>query len=184
LLTAPISSQRGHRAFIGASGRSSDWSSDWASASAFFAFSSFARSTRSTTASNAAFSRRTSARSASSCIRSASASSDTACSVNRRRRCSTSSPAWQPASSQPQLASHSGRAHRGRLECPHRGLQPDYQTNQASRLRLPQHDQLPTPYPEPHCGHPTAEISSMNGTNPAEIRRAPLLVQRGRDAVD
>jgi hypothetical protein len=69
------------------------------------------------------------------------------------------------------VASHLGRAHRGRLQRPHRGLQPDHQTNQAGRLRLPQHDQLPAPYPEPHCGHPTAEISSMNGTNPAEIRR-------------
>jgi hypothetical protein len=45
---------------------------------------------------------------------------------------------------------------------------------QAGQLRLAQHDQLPTPYPEPHCGHPAAEISSMNGTNPAEIRRAAL----------
>jgi transposase len=31
---------------------------------------------------------------------------------------------------------------------------------------------IATPYPEPHCNHPIAEISSMNGTNPAEIRRA------------
>jgi transposase len=46
-------------------------------------------------------------------------------------------------------------------KCPHRGLQPDHQANQAGRLRLPQHDQLPAPYPQPHCGHPAAEISSM-----------------------
>jgi hypothetical protein len=39
---------------------------------------------------------------------------------------------------------------------------------------LPQHDQLPTPYPEPHRGHPTAKISSMNGSHPAQIRRANL----------
>src|SRR5215218_9479650 len=81
------------------------------------------------------------------------------------------------------VASHPGRAHRGRLQRPHRGLQPDHQTNQASRLRLPQHDQLPAPYPEPHCGHPTAEISSMNGTNPAEIRKAGFTVETpGRPA--
>ena len=43
---------------------------------------------------------------------------------------------------------------------------------QTNRPRLPQHDQLPAPYPEPHCDHPTAEISSMNRTTPAEIRRA------------
>ena len=70
------------------------------------------------------------------------------------------------------VASHPGRPHRGRLQRPHRRLQPHHQTDQAGRLRLPQHDQLPAPYPEPHCGHPTAEISSMNGTNPAQIRRA------------
>ena len=72
------------------------------------------------------------------------------------------------------VASHPGRAHRGRLQRPHRRVQPDHQTNQTGRLRLPQHDQLPAPYPEPHRGHPTAEISSMNGTNPAQIRRARL----------
>ena len=42
----------------------------------------------------------------------------------------------------------------------------------TSRLRLPQHGQLPAPYPQPHRGHPTAEISSMNGTHPAQVRRA------------
>jgi hypothetical protein len=36
--------------------------------------------------------------------------------------------------------------------------------NQAGRVRLPQHDQLPTPNSEPHCIHPTAIISTMNGT--------------------
>jgi transposase len=51
-------------------------------------------------------------------------------------------------------------------QCPHRGLQPDHQTTQAGRLRIPQHDQLPAPYPEPHCGHPTAEISSMKRDQP------------------
>jgi Transposase len=72
------------------------------------------------------------------------------------------------------VASHPGRPHRGRLQRPHRRLQPHHQANQAGRLRLPQHDQLPAPYPKPHCDHPTAEISSMNRTTPAEIRRALL----------
>ena len=64
------------------------------------------------------------------------------------------------------VASHPRRAHRRRHQRPHRRLQPDHQTNQASRLRLPQHDQLPAPYPEPHRGHPTAEISSMKRDPP------------------
>ena len=60
-----------------------------------------------------------------------------------------------------------------RHQRPHRRLQPDHQTGQTSRLRLPEHDQLPTPYPDPHRGHPTAKISSMNRSHPAQIRRAP-----------
>ena len=67
------------------------------------------------------------------------------------------------------VASHPGRPHRGRLQRPHRRFQPHHQANQAGRLRLPQHDQLPAPYPEPHCSHPTAEISSMNGTSPLKF---------------
>ena len=46
----------------------------------------------------------------------------------------------------------------GRRQRPHRRLQPDHQTGQTRRLRLPQHDQLPTPYPEPHRGHPTDQV--------------------------
>jgi hypothetical protein len=42
-------------------------------------------------------------------------------------------------------------------------------TNQAGRLRIPVHEQLPAPYPQPHRNHPTAKISSMNGTNPAQF---------------
>ena len=72
------------------------------------------------------------------------------------------------------VASHPGRAHRGRHQRPHRRLQPDHQTNQASRLRLPQHDQLPAPYPQPHRGHPTAEISSMNGHTPLKFEEPPM----------
>ena len=71
------------------------------------------------------------------------------------------------------VASHPGRSHRGRLQRPHRGLQPHHQTNQTGRLRLPQHDQLPAPYPEPHCSHPTAKISSMNGTTPLKFEEIP-----------
>ena len=55
----------------------------------------------------------------------------------------------------------------------HRKLGIGRRARRTGLLRLPQHDQLPTPYREPHCGHPTRRISSMNGTNPAEIRRAP-----------
>ena len=67
------------------------------------------------------------------------------------------------------VAGHPGRPHRGRHQRPHRRLQPDHQTNQAGRLRIQQHDQLPAPYPEPHRGHPTAEISSKTGTTPLQI---------------
>ena len=28
---------------------------------------------------------------------------------------------------------------------------------------------VPAPYPEPHCGHPTAQISSTNGTTPLKL---------------
>jgi len=49
--------------------------------------------------------------------------------------------------------------------------------NQAGRLRIPVHEQLPAPYPQPHRSHPTAKISSMNGTNPAQIRRAGFVAE-------
>jgi len=62
------------------------------------------------------------------------------------------------------VARCAGRPHRGPVERPHRRVQPDHQTDQTRRLRLPQPGQLPTPYPQPHRGHPTAKISSMNGT--------------------
>ena len=48
--------------------------------------------------------------------------------------------------------------------------------DQAGRLRLPEHDQLSTSYPQPHRGHPTAEISSMNGTKPRLSLKSPLTV--------
>jgi transposase len=37
-----------------------------------------------------------------------------------------------------------------------------------------QRDQLSAAYPHPHRGHPTAKISSMNGSHPAQVRRARL----------
>ena len=52
------------------------------------------------------------------------------------------------------------------------GFNRTIQTDQARRLRLPQPGPPPAPYPQPHRGHPTAEISSMNGSHPAEVRRA------------
>ena len=58
-------------------------------------------------------------------------------------------------------------AHPRGVQRSHRRIQSGDQADQADRLRLSQHDQLPASYPEPHCGHPTAQISSMNGTNPA-----------------
>ena len=58
------------------------------------------------------------------------------------------------------VAGHPGRPHQTRHECPHRGIQSDRQTGQTRRLRLPQHDQLPTPYPDPHRGHPTARSAA------------------------
>jgi hypothetical protein len=69
------------------------------------------------------------------------------------------------------VAGHPRGLDRAGLERSDRGLQPDHQTGQTSRLRLPQHDQLPTPYPDPHRGHPTAKISSMNRSHPAQVRR-------------
>src|SRR5829696_2297168 len=39
-------------------------------------------------------------------------------------------------------------------------------------MRIPLHGQLSAPYPQPPRGHPTAKISSMNGSHPAQIRRA------------
>ena len=39
-------------------------------------------------------------------------------------------------------------------------VQPDHQADQTGRLRLPEHDQLPTPYPDPHRGHPTARSAA------------------------
>ena len=49
-------------------------------------------------------------------------------------------------------------------QCPHRRLQPDNQTDQAGRARVQITSQLPAPYPQPHRGHTTAKISSMNGS--------------------
>ena len=51
-------------------------------------------------------------------------------------------------------------------------VQIKHPTWKTRRLRPPQHGQLPAPYPQPHRGHPTAKISSMNGSHPAEVRRA------------
>src|SRR5215218_878267 len=48
-------------------------------------------------------------------------------------------------------------------------VQPDHQTDQENRLRISQPHQLSAPYPQPHRGHPTAEISSMNGDTPLKI---------------
>ena len=70
------------------------------------------------------------------------------------------------------VARHPHRTAQRRRQRPNRRVQPDHQTSQASRLRLPQHDQLPAAYPHPHRGHPTAKISSMNGSHPAQVRRA------------
>ena len=70
-----------------------------------------------------------------------------------------------------------------RHQRPHRGLQPDHQTDQAGRLRLPEHGQLPAPYPQPHRGHPTAEISSMNGLAPLKIEEEPRNREPGQSAV-
>ena len=67
------------------------------------------------------------------------------------------------------VASHPHRAHRRRDQRPHRRVQPNHQTNQESRLRISQPRQLPAPYPQPHRGHPTAEISSMKGNTPLKI---------------
>jgi hypothetical protein len=66
---------------------------------------------------------------------------------------------------------------------PHRRVQPNHQTGQTRRLRLPQHGQLPAPYPQPHRGHPTAKISSMNGSHPAEVVE-PLVAATGVGLAD
>lgn len=58
------------------------------------------------------------------------------------------------------------------VQRPHRRVQPDYQADQGGWLRLPEHDQLPAPYPQPYCGHPAAKRSSTTGSNPAQVRRA------------
>ena len=70
------------------------------------------------------------------------------------------------------VASDPGRPHRARDQRPDRRLQWDHQAYQAGRLRLPQPRQLPAPYPQPHRGHQTAEISSMSRPDPARNRRA------------
>ena len=69
------------------------------------------------------------------------------------------------------VASHSHRARQRCRQRPNRRVQPDHQTSQENRLRLPQHDQLPAAYPHPHRGHPTAKISSIDGPHPAQVRR-------------
>jgi len=58
---------------------------------------------------------------------------------------------------------------------PHRRLQPDNQTDQTGRLRVQITSQLPAPYPQPHRGHPTAKISSMNGS-PRSNSKSPVTV--------
>ena len=67
------------------------------------------------------------------------------------------------------------RAHRRRLQRPHRRLQPDHQTDPARRLRLPQHRQLQASYPDPHRGHPTAEINRMTGAQPRAKSKSRLM---------
>ena len=52
------------------------------------------------------------------------------------------------------------------------------QADQAGQLRRPDHDQLPTPHPEPHCGLKSAESSSLNGTKSADIQRAGVTIRR------
>jgi hypothetical protein len=68
-----------------------------------------------------------------------------------------------------QTSGDPGRPDRERLQRSDGGFQQGHQTNQACRLRLPQHDQLSAAYPHPHRGHPTAKISSMNGSHPAQV---------------
>ncbi len=63
------------------------------------------------------------------------------------------------------VASGARRAHRGRDQRPHRGLQPDHQANQACRMRLHQHGQLPKAHHGPHRPHPRAETSSMKSAH-------------------
>jgi hypothetical protein len=46
------------------------------------------------------------------------------------------------------------------------GFNPGDQTDQAGRLRVQITSQLPAPYPQPHRGHPTTKISSMNASQP------------------
>jgi hypothetical protein len=70
------------------------------------------------------------------------------------------------------VASHPRRPDPRRIQRPHRSLQPRHQANQTGRLRIQVYGQLSAPYPQPHRGHPAAKISSMNGANPAQIRRA------------
>jgi hypothetical protein len=70
------------------------------------------------------------------------------------------------------VASHPHRLDPGPDQRPDRGLQPDHQADQARRLRLPQHRQLPTAHTQPHRLHPRTRSSGdhLNG----------LGVQRGR----
>ena len=43
----------------------------------------------------------------------------------------------------------------------------------SGSARQSQHDQLPALYPAPHCGHPTAKNSSMNGQDPLKFEEIP-----------
>ena len=70
--------------------------------------------------------------------------------------------AWWPAI----LAALTNDVSNARTEGISRVIKP----NKAGRLRIPVHEQLPAPYTQPHRSHPAAKISSMNGTNPAQIR--------------
>ena len=78
------------------------------------------------------------------------------------------------------VAGDPGRPHRTGHQHPHRGGQPHHQADQAGRLRLPQHGELPASYPQLHHGHPTAQTSSMNEAHPLEIEEPQPRPRRPR----
>jgi hypothetical protein len=67
------------------------------------------------------------------------------------------------------VVGNSDRPHPRRQQRTHRRLQSSDQTNQTRWLRVQITTQLPAPYPQPHRGHSTAEIGSMNGTTPLKF---------------
>jgi hypothetical protein len=69
-------------------------------------------------------------------------------------------------------ATRPGCPHPRRLQRPHRRIQQDHQADQTRRLWVQVTVQLSASYPRPHRGHPTAEISGMNGSHPAQVRRS------------